>query len=641
MAEIKLKSLRLENFGNTKDRTVTTGSRTRIIGRNEAGKTTLGDAYSWLLTDKLMNGSQADGIRPKENGKDIDFVDISVTAEMEIDGRVVKVQKIQSQNWVKKTGKFTGNVNTYFVNDIPKKEKEFKEFLFDILGGSGVEYCTNASAFLKLDSKKRRQLLFSLVPNFSDDDVIVANPEFESIRQLLWDGSVEELISRAKYRLSGRGRGDRGLKGQLEDIPTRIDEASKQIADVAEYELAINEISKKIAELDEEEAAVDDVAKSYDSAMMKIAELHKKRDSIVQEAKRSAYAELDAVRSEIFSLSSEKRTLESETSAYQTSIERYKLKVAGQEARRKELLEKWQAESAREFDKSRLVCSYCGQALPEDKQADALAQFENGKECRLADIEAEGNEVAESIKQLKKSSLECAEKLSVCTAKIKEITEKAVAMNSGLEAQSKPIDLTQNEEYNAIVAEIEQAEAALANIDNSAEKRRDIRIKRSQLTSDKSMYAQKISGSQKAQERVEELKTQQREIAQKIADCEKELDLLKRFNQAKCTMLTNEVNKLFRFTKWDLFDWNIDGEGYKEICEPVYQGIRYGQRLNGGARVLVDADLCATFQRMNGVNVPIWLDNAESLSGKTRGFLDEFEQQLIFLEVAECDLTVM
>ena len=640
MAEIKLKSLQLENFGNTKDRTVTTGSRTRIIGRNEAGKTTLGDAYSWLLTDKLMNGSQADGIRPKENGKDIDFVDISVTAEMKVDGRVVKVQKIQSQNWVKKTGKFTGNVNTYFVNDIPKKEKEFKEFLFDILGGSCVEYCTNASAFLKLDSKKRRQLLFSLVPNFSDDDVIVANPEFESIRQLLWDGSVEELISRAKYRLSGRGRGDTGLKGQLEDIPTRIDEVSKQIADVAEYELAINEISKKIAELDEEEAAVDDVAKSYDSAMMKITELHKKRDSIVQEAKRSAHAELDVVRSEIFSLSSEKRTLESEASAYQASIERYKLKMAGQEARRKELLEKWQAENTREFDKSRLVCSYCGQTLPEDRQADALAQFEKGKERRLADIEAEGNEVAENIKQLKKSSLECEKKLSVCTAKIKEIAEKAVAMNSRLEEQSK-IDFTQNAEYFAVVAEIEQAEAALANIDNSAEKRRDIRIKRSQLTSDKSMYAQKILGSQKAQDRVDELKTQQREIAQKIADCEKELDLLRRFNQVKCTMLTNEINNLFRFTKWDLFDWNIDGEGYKEICEPVYQGIRYGQRLNGGARVLVDADLCATFQKLSGVNIPIWLDNAESLSGKTRGFLDEFDQQLIFLEVAECDLTVM
>lgn len=270
MKKVTLKKLTLQNFGNTKERTVEFGNRTHIKGRNESGKTTLGDAYSWVLTNKLMNGNQADGIRPRENGKDVDFVDIVATAVLDVDGAVKEIQKTQSQEWVKKTGQFKGNNNTYMVNGIPKKEKEFNAFLSEIIPTEAFQFCTSSAALLKLDAKKRRQKIFELIPEFSDEDVISTDAKFEPVRAMLRDGTIDELIARVKFQLNGRGRGDKGLKGQLDDIPTRIDEASKQICDVAELELAIRDLDRKITEVDKQETDLEQSVKAYDDLASEI-----------------------------------------------------------------------------------------------------------------------------------------------------------------------------------------------------------------------------------------------------------------------------------------------------------------------------------------------------------------------------------
>ena len=261
MKRVTLKSLHVENFGNVYGfvRDVLFGNRTTIKGRNESGKSTLGDAYSWTMTNKLMNGNAADGIRPHdENGKDFDGTDITVTAVLDFDGEEKRIQKTQTQMYAKKTGEFKGNNNDYMINEIPKKEKDFKTFLETVASDEIFQLCTSSAAFLKLDTKKRRQKLFEMVPEFSDDDVVATNDEFLPIINMLKDGTVEELIARANFQLNGRGRTDKGLNGQLDDMKPRIDEASKGICDVAEYELAINGLKEQIAELDKQEQALND-----------------------------------------------------------------------------------------------------------------------------------------------------------------------------------------------------------------------------------------------------------------------------------------------------------------------------------------------------------------------------------------------
>ena len=96
MKTVKLKSMRIQNFGSIKDLSIDFGEKTLISGRNEVGKTTINDAYSWILTNKLANGSQADGIRPHDkNGIENDNAVISVLAVLEIDGEEKEFLKEQ------------------------------------------------------------------------------------------------------------------------------------------------------------------------------------------------------------------------------------------------------------------------------------------------------------------------------------------------------------------------------------------------------------------------------------------------------------------------------------------------------------------------------------------------------------------
>ena len=176
-------------------------------------------------------------------------------------------------------------------------------------------------------------------------------------------------------------------------------------------------------------------------------------------------------------------------------------------------------------------------------------------------------------------------------------------------------------------------------MNSGEEQRREISDKRNEAVSEIARYQQLIKQSQDAQDRVAELQQEQKNLSQRIADTQKELDLLKSFQKAKCDMLTEKINSLFMFTKWQLFKPQVNGD-YQEVCEPTFKGTAYGRRLNDGAKALIDLDICYTFQKMNNIRVPIWLDNAERMTENTLKMLDGIDTQVIFLKAEECDLSV-
>lgn len=670
MKKITLKKLTLQNFGNTKERTVEFGKRTQIKGRNESGKTTLGDAYSWVLTNKLMNGNQADGIRPRENGKDIDFVDIVATAVLDVDGATKEIQKTQSQEWVKKTGQFKGNNNTYMVNGIPKKEKEFSAFLSEIIPTEAFQFCTSSAALLKLDAKKRRQKIFELIPEFSDEDVIATDAKFGTVRAMLQDGTIDELIARVKFQLNGRGRGDKGLKGQLDDIPTRIDEASKQICDVADLEFAIRDLERQIAEVDKQETDLEQSVKAYDDLSVEIWELKRKREEIISSANSGLREKRGQINTNISDLDIKNKGLSNDLRMAEMDLRHAEMGMQRHESELKKAKEDYKTCSGREFDETKLlaiqseqfdenslVCPECGQVRPTEQQENLRETFEKSKERRikeqekareafdteterlLDEISERGNKAQQDLKFAKNAEKEAKQKIEKIKREILFVSVEIEQLSGELAKLPQEVDLSDNEEYQKITAQIAEKENALAALDNGSDKRRKIRDKRNALISEKSTYQQKIQSSNDAQARVDDLQEQRREISQRIADCEKELDLLQDFNRAKCNLLTEKVNKLFKFTEWQLFKQQVNGE-LAEICEPSFKGISYDRRLNDGARALIDADICSTFQRAYGVSLPVWVDNSERMTRETIYMLDDLDCQIIFLKAEECDLAV-
>lgn len=174
--KVKLLSMHIQNVKGCKDRTIEFGEKTRISGANATGKTTIFDAFTWLLFGKDSLGSSDFDIRPLDaDGKMVDNIEISVAAKISVDGDEYDLKKVQKQKWVKKRGtntrEFQGNVNEFEINGYPKSQKEFKEFISEIVDEDVFNLITNPNAFNALAWKKQREILMKFVGSFSDVDI--------------------------------------------------------------------------------------------------------------------------------------------------------------------------------------------------------------------------------------------------------------------------------------------------------------------------------------------------------------------------------------------------------------------------------------------------------------------------------------
>ena len=674
MKTVKLKSMRIQNFGSIKDLSIDFGEKTLISGRNEVGKTTINDAYSWILTNKLANGSQADGIRPHDkNGIENDNAVISVSAVLEIDGEEKEFLKEQRKEFTQKTGKFKGNNNLYFINGVPKKEKEYKAYVEEkILEPDNLELCTNASVLLNMDTKKRRAVIFDMVPDITDADVATTDVRFANIPPKLDDCTLDELIQSVRYQINGRGRGDKGLKGRQDELPARIDEAQRQVIDTAEYSLEISRLQTEIEELNRKDQELLSASKLYDDKSEAIMGLKFRQSEIARNENAGLTEKKEKLSARLAQLEADKKEAENTLRLAEMDLKHATMGVERHTAEIKKAQEDWKTYSEREypeenlekikaeqFDESSLVCPTCGQDLPVEQAEKIRSEFERKKEDRikgeeyvreqfyqqkdkkLTEITESGNKAATDLKEAKKAQKEAEQKIAELKKGISYLILEIKEKNDILSGLPQSVDLSKSVEYWKITADIAKAEEELKKLNSGIELRREINRAGNEKIAEVSRLQTLISASQNAQERVEELKEEQRNVGQLLADCQMELDLLREFQKTKCDMLSEAVNKMFSFVKWRLFKMNQDGEGYQEVCEPMIENEPYGRRLNHGSRALAELDICNTFQNVHGVNLPVFIDDSESLSPDTIDkILCSFDKQMILLKVDDCDLKI-
>lgn len=243
--------------------------RTEVSGVNETGKSTIKRAIQYIFGCRDENGREITGIRPHDkDGNDIDG-DITAEVTVEIDGTDNVLKKVCRQNFNKK-GEFTGNVTDYYVNNIPKKAADFEAFLEEsVCGKEKFSLCINAMTLLLKGGTDQRAILADMFGQHSNDDICNQFPEFEALRTVLQDGTVDELKKRCNTQLYGtRGRnGTKGLQDLLDEIPSRIDEVSRQRVDIdlADLELKKKALLDKLSENIKQQTNTQNSMISYDS----------------------------------------------------------------------------------------------------------------------------------------------------------------------------------------------------------------------------------------------------------------------------------------------------------------------------------------------------------------------------------------
>ena len=665
-----LKKIHLENFKGIKSLDVNFSNKTNIKGQNAAGKTTIFDAFTWLLFNKNSAGEEKFNVRPLDkDGNRIDNVEIKVVAVLDVDGKEVELSKMQKQNWVKKRGTDTvtlqGNVNSFEIDGYPKSEADFKAYVSGLAQSEEMfKMLTNPQHFSSLKWKDQRDILMKLVAEVSDVELAQTDAKYTPlIDELEKAPSTDDIRAKFSKALSE-------WKKKQSEIPVRIDEAekSKIDIDVAEQELAKADLERKISECDQKISGADN---SLDRLQSEELQLQFDLSGIMQTMNRELSDKSREYDDMKYEASREFQNIHNQIADNQSRISGNEESIRKAEVERKKLGEQYNMEKAKAFDETpylfdeskwvfdenSTVCSLCGQKLPEDKieqlktdfemkkakakaEAEtkrmlALNEFKSSNAAKLQEIVNSGYEKKNLIEKLTSENESLKKEMDELKQKENAALEKKNEAEKRLSEIPAEADYSQNEEYaklkarhNEVLAEIEKLES-----DGADQIVNDLKAEKSDLQSqldEVNKIIAKASMNVEIDERIAQLQAEQKEIGQKVADQEQMLYLLEEFIRFKLDKVSESINSHFKTVNFVLFKEQLNG-GIKDCCECSVNGINYSD-LNNGHRIVAGLDIIATLNELYGVYCPIFTDNAESINDFN---LPKMKDQMILLEVSD------
>ena len=618
MKKVVLTHLFLENFCGIEHLDTDLWERTIISGFNREGKSTIANAINYLFTDKTSDNSAAgDSIRPHDaNGVRKDFVDITVSVTASVDGEEYTLTKIQRQKWVKKRGsedrEFQGNENVYSINGVPKSQKDFYAFIEEnICSVDELPFYINSNAFWKLDAKKRREKVLSLADNYTNDDVIDKNPEFEELRSALKVGTIDEISKADKSTI-------KRLKDRQRELPARIDEVSKTIVqeDFAELELHKNALKEKLAECEAKASEEIAMQKAISDAKVELTHIVTNLTSGIKDKKHALEMKLADIKNESQMLSSKITAYEGELEYLEQTIENRQKVIAETEVN----LDK---ATKREIEQISLFCPTCGQLMPMEKQDENKAKLQAQKQAEmdrysdyLDTLKSELKTSVEKVKAIK-------DKLPEMTTNRKQLVSQVKDLENEINSLSDSVNYEDDPQYKAKQKEIADLESKLSSF---AEYKSEKYIIREQIEEVEIRLGRATSNA-KAEERIEQLKAEQMLVGQNILKAEAHLDLLDRFSKTKVEMLEASVNSYFEIIKWKFYATQING-GLQPVCYALVNGESYDGLLNKSDRLLCQIDLCRAFQKAGNINMFLLTDDCESIDNDR--LPDTNHQQIMF-----------
>jgi DNA repair exonuclease SbcCD ATPase subunit len=665
-----LKSLHMENFKGIKRLDVNFSNKTSIKGQNAVGKTTIFDAFTWLLFNKNSAGEEKFNVRPLDkDGKRIDNVEIKVVAVLDVDGKEVELSKVQKQNWVKKRGTNTvslqGNPNSYEIDGYPKSEAEFKAYISGLAQSEEMfKMLTNPQYFSSLKWKDQRDILMKLVAEVSDVELAQTDAKYAPlIDELEKAPSTDDIRTKFQKALTE-------WKKKQSEIPVRIDEAekSKIDVDVAEQELAKADLTRRIAECDKK---IENAGSTLGDLRSKEMQLQFDMSGIAQTMNRELSNRRSNIDADLCGCKNEMDHFKATISLKEKQIADNAKAIADADAERKKLGEQYNSEKAKAFDETpylfdeskwvfdenSTVCSLCGRKLPADKIEQLKTDFEERKTKAKADAKRKLNDSKSDFITQKESNLEEIKAYGFAKKNlIEELTKKNADLNTEIDALKKQeqdaiakkeelskqlseipseADYSQNEEYVKLKAEHDKILADIAKLESEGADKvvTDLKAEKAdlqaQLDEVNKVIAQ-AANNVAIDDRIETFRDEQKEIGQKVADQEQMLYLLEEFIRFKLNKVSESINSHFKTVNFKLFEMQLNG-GMKDCCECTVNGVPYST-LNSGHRIVAGLDIIRSLSELYGVSVPIFVDNAESLNEFN---VPDMDAQLILLSVSE------
>ena len=610
---MKLLKLNLQNFKGIRNSEFDFGGiDATIYGDNATGKTTVFDSLCWLLFGKDSLDRADFEIKTLENGEPIHKVNHEVEAEfLNDDGNSFTLRRVYREKYSSPRGgdtKLTGHTTDYFVNDVPVKEKEYKQYINDVIAEDVFKLITNPLYFNEQYSwQNRRKLLLEISGDIKDDEVINSRSELTRLAELLNGRTVDEQRKIVAAKKTA-------INKELDMIPVRIDEALRNKADIAASESKlttdIETLNKSINELENQKATIINGFSSTEKRS-KIDEIGRQLKARQSEVLSIYNAEKQRKRGEYEALLTQLKIIESEHDRYTDRA--YDLaKDIERESKRIETLQaEFDTFNAQEFNKE--ACPTCGQPLPEDKQAELEAAFNSEKAAKLEEWQS----LIESAKKIKANYEEQREVLIVkADGLTKEIEEKTKAYETKFKEYESYLEpnIEDDPDYKELKAELflleldEGEEADDKEVVRLDDEISSVKEKRAALETELNKYTLNAD----IQKRVIELENQQQKLAAEKNLLDETSFLIDEFVKAKVDMLEESINSHFEYARFKMFNVLVNGN-IEECCETTYKGVPY-RSMNNAARMNVGLDIINALTKFYNVTAPVFIDNAEAVT---------------------------
>ena len=636
MAEIKILDIEMTNFMAYGHENVSFNDLTRIIGRNGVGKSTIANAYMWLLFDCDYDLTPKPVVRREENGVPVDG-DVIVSATFDVDGKTVTMKKVQKRTHSKDGSSYKDD-NKYFINDVPKTVKDFKSHLgidMDI-----VKMCCNINAFTAQKPAEMRKYLFDHTDSISDYDIAAGNEDLKDLLPLLSDYTLEEITAMNKTVISEMKKELSTYSGRIAEKELEIKQ--KQEMDVSALELQKNLLLERLKENKDKQASNKELMDSYDKETNDILDMKFRLNDMVRKANEEIEKETKDIRGKIDHNAELVINLTNGIQRNSREISFRKadnIKLNEEKAR---LSNFWQSVKSEQFDEKSTVCPTCHRELPDEEIETLKSDFEKSKNERIKKIESDGLKIKKEIEENNKE-ISKLEELNKNNEDDKKILAEEIEHLENTMSEERT-DVTGTDDYKKLESEISEKEKFL-------EKYNDISALKTMLAGEETEIRSELAECEKllmqadtsdCEDRLEALRKEQREKSQKQADAERVIHLIDDLEKVKNSKLADAVNANFGIVKWKLFEIGKSG-GYKSDCIPMVDGKSILTTMsNKGNRIIGRIDICNSIQKMSGIRCPIWIDDVESLDEANRAkVIDMIESQKILLIVDNKDMEIM
>lgn len=618
------------------------GNDVDIYGRNGTGKTTVGDAILWLLTDKDSLGQAQFDIKPM--GTSGSGIVTSVEIICQIGKKKVELKKEYSEKWTTPRGKatavFSGHTTEYFINEVPTMQKDWGRFIEKIADGDIFKLLTNPLYFNDdklFPWKKRRDLILEICGDVSDEDVYSSDDSLSDLQNEADGRRVDDFKAVLASKRTKINDKKKAIPHKIEEaeqyIQKSVDEDGKPIT-VKFVKAIIGETKTQI------ESLSNDLNHLLDGGgLSKLKAKRSELDSKIVAMESDLDAQAEKRRIDARKIASTSSTVFDHAERKLNKAKKDLEFLTGQEIPAQELKIKSMREEFSRIEDFVFIeptveknCSQCGSPLDPEKIdqiiENARKQHNHSRAKKMAEINASGKKEVERLNEMKERKQKLREDIDSLQLKFDEAEVELKRANKKLNS----IQVEKSKDLEALMAERDKVADKIEGWDGDIDQGQIDVIKSEIESLEKQLDALRnseaaLNESEKAKSRIEKHKEDERLYSSEIENIDRLIFLTEEFTRRKVEMLQSKISSKFKIARFKMFHEQIN-EGLRDMCQLEVDGVPF-RSLNKAMRINAGLDICNTVSQYYGVTLPIIIDNAEAV---TDIFDTEAQQIRLYVE---------